>query len=153
MLRGHRWERDPDDYGAYPLFHCVRCGKHKKFPMEKALEQPGGLRGGLGLGLGGIVKVGFLCAAIGGVIGLLIGAFASHTGSGFGWGITGVGLAVTFFGGGSGSPSENLVRGRWGASGHYWGESAPQPMTQLDIVLGGALAMAIGFVVLYLEYA
>jgi len=30
----------------------------------------------------------------------------------------------------SGSPSENLVRGRSGAFGTYWGESAPLPQAR-----------------------
>jgi hypothetical protein len=91
-------------------------------------------------------------AAIGGVIGFLIVHFAGWGGAatGFGWGMIICGTIVGFAAGGSGSPSENLYRGRVGAFGTYWGESSPLPQSPLQLALGGLLAFGCGSAVLIL---
>jgi len=147
MFLRHRWERDPDDYGAYPLFRCTRCGKRQEFPAEKALEQPRGVRG-LVDNLAQILVSAVAIAAIGGLIGFLV---VGHGTRGFGVGMTVAGALIAVVTGASGSPSENLQRGRLGAALNYWGESAPLPQSPLQIALGGALAFGAG-IALVLAY-
>ena len=93
-------------------------------------------------------------AAISGLIGFLVVHFA-HLGSaltGFGWGMIAGGAAVGLVGGQSGSPSENLARGRSGFFGTYWGQSASLPQSPLALVLGAVLAFAGGIGLLILSY-
>ncbi len=91
-------------------------------------------------------------AAIGGVIGFVVVHFAGWGGAaeGFGWGMIAVGTIVGFAAGGSGSPSENLARGRMGAFGTYWGQSSPLPQSPLQLALGGLFAFAGGIALLIL---
>ena len=93
-------------------------------------------------------------AVVGGLIGLIVSHFVGSGGAlnGFAWGMVGGGALVGLMAGGSGSPSENLVRGRSGAFGTYWGESAPLPQSPLQLALGAGLAFAAGVVVLILSY-
>jgi hypothetical protein len=93
-------------------------------------------------------------AVIGGVLGLIVGQFvgSGDAANGVGWGMVGVGAIVGFAAGGSGSPSENLVRGRSGAFGTYWGESAPLPQSPLQVALGGCLTFVVGVGVLFLTH-
>lgn len=93
-------------------------------------------------------------AAIGGLIGFLIVHFAGWGGggaaTGFGWGMIIAGAVVGLAASGSGSPSENLARGRTGAFGTYWGQSSPLPQSPLQLALGGLLAFGGGVAVLIL---
>lgn len=84
VLLGHRWEEDPDEWGEYPLFHCTRCGKHKEFPIDKALDPVWrlGRIGGLRLvvtrsapWVGLVVLIGLSLA---GVVALLARAAGTH---------------------------------------------------------------------------
>ena|SRR5438876_6084478 len=107
----------------------------------------------------GVVVLQILGAAVGlavisGLIGFLIVHFAGwgDAATGFGWGMVIGGAIVGFAAGGSGSPSENLVRGRSGAFGTYWGESAPLPQSPLQLALGAVLTFAAGVGVLILSY-
>jgi hypothetical protein len=93
-------------------------------------------------------------AAIGGLLGFLVVHFTGWGGGGaaegFGWGMIICGAVVGFAAGGSGSPSENLARGRSGAFGTYWGQSAPLPQSPLQLALGGLFAFGAGVAVLIL---
>jgi hypothetical protein len=91
-------------------------------------------------------------AALGGLVAMLVAHFAHWGGAvnGLGWGMIATGAIVGFAAGGSGSPSENLARGRLGAFGTYWGQSAPLPQSPLQLALGGLLAFGGGVAVLIL---
>ncbi|HEX5172710.1 MAG TPA: hypothetical protein VFV91_01030 [Gaiellaceae bacterium] len=93
-------------------------------------------------------------AVISGLIGLIVVHFAGWGGAlkGFGWGMVIGGAAVGFLAGGSGIPTENLARGRIGAFGTYWGQSAAQPQSPLQLVLGSLLAFGGGVGLLLLSY-
>ena len=93
-------------------------------------------------------------AVIGGLIGLLVGHFvgSGDAANGFGWGMVIAGALAGFAVGGSGSPTENIYRGKVGAFGTYWGESAPLPQSPLQLALGGVLAFAAGVGLLILSY-
>ena len=88
----------------------------------------------------------------------LIGFLAAHfTGwgdaaTGFGWEMIIGGGVVGFAVGSSGSPSENLVRGRAGQMGTYWGQSAALPQSPLQFGIAGCLAFAFGIVLIVLTY-
>ena len=101
-----------------------------------------------------ILVVGVGIAAIGGLIGFTVIHFAHWGGAstGFGWGMIVAGGLAAFLGGSSGSPSENLARGRTGSFFTYWGQSAAQPMTPLQIVIGGFLAFAGGIAMFFLVH-
>jgi hypothetical protein len=101
-----------------------------------------------------ILAVAVGLAVIGGLVGLLVTHFAGWGGAldGFGWGMIIAGAIFGFAAGGSGSPSENLVRGRAGMFGTYWGESSPLPQSPLQLALGGLLAFAGGVALLVLTY-
>ena len=62
------------------------------------------------------------------------------------------GALVGWLGGSSGSPTENAFRGKVGAFGTYWGESAPLPQSPLQFALGGGVAFAAGVGLLILSY-
>ena len=81
-------------------------------------------------------------AAIGGLIGFLVVHFNHWGGAskGFGWGMIIAGALIGLVTGQSGSPTENLVRGRFGAFQSYWGQSSPLPESPLQIALGAFLA-------------
>jgi hypothetical protein len=107
----------------------------------------------------GIVTLRILAATVGlaaisGLIGFLVVHFAGwgDAPTGFGWGMVIGGAVVGFAAGGSGSPGENLVRGRSGAFGTYWGESAPLPQSPLELAIGGALTFAGGVALIVLTY-
>jgi hypothetical protein len=102
-----------------------------------------------------IVVAAVVLAAIGGLIGLLVVHFADWGSAvtGFGWGMIIGGAVVSFAAGNSGSPSENLVRGRAGAFGTWWGQSAALPQSPLGLALGGLLAFAGGLGLLILSYS
>lgn len=91
-------------------------------------------------------------AAISGLIGFAVVHFEHWGGSaaGFGWGMAIGGAVVGFAAGGSGSPTENLVRGRMGFFATYWGESSPLPQSPLQLALGGLFAFAGGLALLIL---
>ena len=101
-----------------------------------------------------ILEAAVALAAIGGLIGFLVVHFDGWGGAanGFGWGMIVAGALVGFAAGGSGSPSENLARGRSGAFGTYWGQSAALPQSSLQVALGGLLAFAGGVALLILTY-
>jgi len=94
-----------------------------------------------------------IVAAIGGVIGLLIVELATSRSAwlGVGWGITIAGALAGFLAGGSGSPSENMVRARFYGS-QMWGGNPALPQSPLQIALGGVLAFAGGLAVTILAY-
>ena len=99
-----------------------------------------------------IVAAAVGIAAIGGLIGFLVVHF-DHLGrasKGVGWGMIVAGLLLAFLCGSSGSPSENLARGRSGAFGTYWGESSPLPQSPLQLALGGLFAFGGGIAVFFL---
>ena len=99
-----------------------------------------------------IVAAAVGSAAIGGLIGFLVVHF-DHLGrasKGVGWGMIVAGLLLAFLCGSSGSPSENLARGRSGAFGTYWGESSPLPQSPLQLALGGLFAFGGGIAVFFL---
>src|SRR4051812_26601887 len=91
--------------------------------------------------VGGAVAI----AVIGGLIGLLIVELATSKGAvtGLGWGMVIAGAIAGFGAGQSGSPSENLVRGRF-LGPNYWGQSAALPQSPLQIALGGFLTFVAG---------
>ena len=93
-------------------------------------------------------------AVIFGLIGLVVSHFVGSGGAlnGLGWGMVIGGAIVGFAAGGSGSPSENTYRGRVGAFGTYWGQSAPLPQSPLELALGGCLAFSAGIGVLIVSY-
>ena len=108
---------------------------------------------------GGLVVLQVLAATVGlvvisGLIGFLIVHFATSgdATTGFGWGMIIGGALVGFAAAGSGSPSENLVRGRSGFFGTYWGESAALPQTPLQFVLAGVFTFAMGVLLLIHSY-
>jgi ABC-type antimicrobial peptide transport system permease subunit len=105
-------------------------------------------------GIAQILTAAVVVAAIGGLIGFVVVHFAGWGGAatGFGWGMIVAGGLVGFVAGGSGSPSENLVRGRTGAFGTYWGQSAALPQSPLWLALGGLLAFAGGIGLIVLAY-
>jgi hypothetical protein len=107
---------------------------------------------GATIGLLQIVGASVGLAAIGALAGFLVAHFAGRGGAanGVGWGMIVVGAIVGFAAGGSGSPSENLARGRSGAFGTYWGQSSPLPQSPLQLALGGLFAFAGGIAVLIL---
>jgi hypothetical protein len=107
----------------------------------------------------GIITLQILVAAVGlavisGLIGFLVVHFAGwgDAATGFGWGMIVGGGLVGLAASGSGSPSENLVRGRSGAMATYWGESAPLPQSPLQLVFAGALTFAGGIALIVLTY-
>jgi hypothetical protein len=92
-------------------------------------------------------------AAIGGLIGFLVVHFTGWgggAGEGFGWGMIVCGVLVGFAAGGSGSPTDNMYRGRVGAFGTYWGQSSALPQSPLQLALGGLFAFAGGIALLIL---
>ena len=97
----------------------------------------------------GLAILTFGLAGIGALAGFLIGR--STVGVGFGMAV--VGALWTLVAGGSGSPSDNLVRGRMGAFGTYWGQSAPLPQSPLWTIAGALLVFAAGIGVVVLGYA
>ena len=97
----------------------------------------------------GAERLALAAAAIAGLsalVGFVVVQFfvSGTTLQGVGWGICIGGSVVTLAAGGSGSPSDNLVRGRMGAFGTYWGESSPLPQSPIELALGGVLALAAG---------
>ena len=109
---------------------------------------------GVAIGVLQILGAAVGLAVIGGLLGLLVGHFVGSGDAlnGFGWGMVISGALVGLAVGGSGSPAENLTRGRMGAFGTYWGESAPLPQSPLQLALGGVLTFAAGIGVLILSY-
>ena len=107
----------------------------------------------------GIVVVQILAATVGvALISGLVGFLIVHFGgwgdavTGFGWGMVIGGGLVGFAVGGSGSPSDNLVRGRAGAFATYWGESAPLPQSPAQFLIAGVLTFAGGVLLLISSY-
>jgi hypothetical protein len=109
---------------------------------------------GFFLGTSQIVAAGFALAAISGLVGLLVVHFAGLGGvvKGVGYGMVVGGAIVGFVTGGSGSPTENLYRGRVGAFGTYWGESNALPQSPLQVALGSLLTFAAGIALVVLTY-
>jgi hypothetical protein len=101
-----------------------------------------------------IVAAAFALAVISGLIGLVVVHFAGWGSAvkGFGYGMIVGGSVVGFVTGGSGSPTENLARGRLGAFGTYWGESNALPQSPLQLALGSLLTFAAGAGLLVLVY-
>lgn len=99
-----------------------------------------------------LVGATLLIAGLAALVGFLVTHFAGWTGGvqGVGWGMVAGGALVGMLAGGSGSPSDNLVRGRAGAFGTYWGESSPLPQSPLELALGGLATFAGGLAVLIL---
>lgn len=99
-----------------------------------------------------LVGATVIVAGLGALVGFLVTHFAGWTGGvqGVGWGMLAAGALVGLLAGGSGSPSDNLVRGRMGAFGTYWGESSPLPQSPLELALGGLLAFVAGIALLAL---
>jgi hypothetical protein len=93
-------------------------------------------------------------AVVSGLIGLVVSHFVGSGGAlnGFAWGMVAGGAVVGLVSGGSGSPSENLIRGRSGAFGTYWRESTPLPQSPLQLAFGACLAFAAGVGLLILSY-
>ena len=93
-------------------------------------------------------------AALGALLGFLIAhfGFSGSAVEGAGWGMCIVGALGTFVVGSSGSPSDNLVRGRMGAFGTYWGQSAPLPQSPLWTLGSMLLVFAAGIGVVILGY-
>jgi hypothetical protein len=93
-------------------------------------------------------------AAVSGLTGFLVVQFAgwSDAATGFGWGMIFGGGLVGFAAAGSGSPSENLGRGRTGQFATYWGEGSALPTTPLQVVFAGALTFAGGVALIVLTY-
>jgi hypothetical protein len=107
----------------------------------------------------GVVTLQIVVATVGlalisGLIGFLIVHFAGwgDAVTGFGWGMVIGGGLVGFAVAGSGSPSESLVRGRSGAFGTYWGESAPLPQSPFQFLIAGVLTFAGGVLLLISSY-
>jgi hypothetical protein len=109
-----------------------------------------------GAGVAGLQILGaaVAVAVVSGLIGLIISFFVGSGGAlnGFAWGMVAGGALVGLLAGGSGSPSENLARGRTGAFGTYWSQSAALPESPLQLALGAVLAFAAGVAVLILSY-
>jgi hypothetical protein len=86
----------------------------------------------------------------------LVGAVVCHVAGwadaahGAGWGMVGGGAIVGLATGGSGSPSDNLARARWGPFGTYWSQSAALPQSPLYLALGSLFAFAGGIALLIL---
>jgi hypothetical protein len=108
---------------------------------------------GAGIALGQIIGAGLIVAALGAGIGLLVVELATSksASTGIGWGMVIAGGIAGLIVGGSGSPSENLVRARFYGT-QYWGASAPLPQSPLQIALGGLLAFGVGIAFLVLTY-
>jgi hypothetical protein len=107
----------------------------------------------------GIVVLQIVAATLGlaliaGLIGFLIVHFTGwgDATTGFGWGMVIGGGLVGFAVAGSGSPSENLVRGRTGAFATYWGESAPLPQSPFQFLIAGVITFAAGILLLISSY-
>ena len=100
--------------------------------------------------LGAAAAVG----VISGLIGLVASFFIGSGGAlnGFAWGMVVGGGLVGFVSGGSGSPTENEMRGRGPMLGRYWSESAPLPQSPLQLGFGAGLAFAAGVVLLIVSY-
>ena len=101
-----------------------------------------------------IVGSALLVAVVGGLIGLLIGHFvgSGNALNGFAWGMVIGGAVVGLAVGGSGSPTDNIYRGKVGAFATYWGESSPLPQSPLQLALGAILTFAVGVGLLILGY-
>jgi hypothetical protein len=106
----------------------------------------------------GVVVLQILAATVGlalisGLVGFLIVHLAGGDATtGFGWGMVIGGGLVGFAVAGSGSPSENLVRGRSGAFATYWSESAPLPQSPFQFLIAGVLTFAVGVLLLIHSY-
>jgi len=109
---------------------------------------------GAGIGVLQILGAALGLAVICGLVGLLVGHFVGSGDAlnGFGWGMVIGGALVGLAVGGSGSPTDNLARGRIGAFGTYWGQSAPLPQSPLQLALGAVLTFAGGVGLLILSY-
>jgi hypothetical protein len=109
---------------------------------------------GVGIGTLQILAAAVGLAVVGAVIGFLVVHFAHLGGAatGFGWGMVIAGALVGFAAAGSGSPTENVYRGKVGAFGTYWGQSQPLPQSPLQLALGGVLTFAGGIGLLILSY-
>ncbi|HVS85760.1 MAG TPA: hypothetical protein VHD91_09015 [Gaiellaceae bacterium] len=96
----------------------------------------------------------FLLAAVGALGGFLVAHFTGWGPgvNGVGWGMTLAGSLAVLVVGGSGSPSDNLLRGRMGAFGTYWGQSAAQPQSPLWSLGSAVLVCAAGIAVVVLSY-
>lgn len=117
-----------------------------------------------------ILVAALLIAAIGGLIGFLVTHFAHWGGAkrGFAWGMVAAGVLMSLVVGQSGSPIENLGRGRTGLFGGafsggggpyggggpvgmwYFGQSSPLPQSPLQLAIGGLLSFAAGIAVFVL---
>lgn len=109
---------------------------------------------GAGIVLVQILDAAVMISVISGLIGVLVVHFVGAGGvlNGSGWGMVIAGGLVGWLAGGSGSPSENLVRGRSGAFRTYWGTSSPLPQSPIQLALGGCLAFVAGVGLLILSY-
>jgi hypothetical protein len=109
---------------------------------------------GFFLGVSQTIAAGFALAVISGLIGLLVVHFAGWGGvaKGVGYGMVVGGAVVGFVTGGSGSPTENLFRGKVGAFGTYWGQSNALPQSPLQVALGSLLTFAAGIALVVLTY-
>jgi hypothetical protein len=86
-------------------------------------------------------------------VGSLVGFLFSHSAVGAGWGMCIAGALASFVVGGSGSPSDNLVRGRMGAFGTYWGQSAPLPQSPIWMLFASLLVFGGGIGLIVLGYS
>lgn len=109
---------------------------------------------GVGIGVLQVLGAAVGLAVISGLIGLLVGHFVGSGDAlnGFAWGMVIGGALVGLAVGGSGSPTDNIYRGKVGAFGTYWGQSSPLPQSPLQLALGGVLAFVAGVGLLILSY-